>query len=594
MADKDKKVPGTNPNESVPDDAEGIGLDDVLRTAAQASGAASVASEFREELREGGSTGFGIALGFVTFMLGIALGIPLAFLAPSLVTEYGRFALAVIITVMFTMLLMLSVLFLLRERLWRMVFRRGEVELKRFAEPLSEVAVGAADRQPERATKAARTFVEMALARYAWVSTRRWLVASITGLVAAIAALSGSALLFEQNRLLRAQSGLLEIQNERILEQNTLLTTQTSLLDTQTQLAEADRSAQIGPQIVQLGAALAAERQAFLDADGDPDLFNLTNIKAATRSRIAAATLIARPYRYLAPRNANPLDDNSLIATALKGREEAVLDPSRVAQVDEFDRTELIERPVSPERGDLIALLVGNGLNDTELLTVVGADFSFAELRLEVLPGMSLRHARLSFADLSWMRIVSSRFGGAKLEHATIENAVVRQSDFSALTTDTRSPLFSMDGVDTLPAIMTGASFDRSVIVQSDFGGSVGIGMSFMDAALANASFNASSIPVADFSNAMILATSFEGALLQSVRLDNAIVFDATFLDKLDDEAASGTFVRERWKLEPIPAGTVAEHPRYAELTNHVDVAALIEQQAFRILRVQDDESKQP
>ncbi|MEO1747797.1 MAG: pentapeptide repeat-containing protein [Pseudomonadota bacterium] len=571
---------------------DGIGLDDVLRTAAQATGAAGAASEFREELREGGSTGFGIALGFVTFLLGIALGIPLAFMAPNLVTEYGRFALAVILTVMFTMLLMLSILFLLRERLWQMIFRRGEVELKRFAEPLSEVAVGAADRQPERATKAARTFVEMALARYAWVSTRRWIVASITGLVAAIAALSGSALLFEQNRLLRAQSGLLEIQNERILEQNTLLTTQTSLLDTQTQLAEADRSAQIGPQIVQLGAALASERQAYLDADGDPNLFSLANITAATRSRIAAATLIARPYRYLAPRNANPLDDNTLIATALQGREDAVIDPSKVTQVDNLDRTELIDRPVSPERGDLIALLVGNGLTDTEMLTIVGADFSFAQLRLEILPGVSLRHAKLSFADLSWMRIVSSRFGGAKLEHATIENAVVRQSDFSALTSETRSPLFSMDGVDALPAIMTGASFDRSVIVQTDFGGSFGIGLSFVDAAVANVSFDASSIPAADFSNAIILQTSFNGAQLQSVRLDNAIVFDGTFLDKLHDDAASGTFVKERWRLEPIPAGTVAEHPRYFELTNHVDVAALVERQAFRVLRVDADVSQ--
>ncbi|MEL6201163.1 MAG: pentapeptide repeat-containing protein [Pseudomonadota bacterium] len=593
MAGKEEQASGPITGDTGPTaDGDGIGLDDVLRTAAQASGAAGAASEFREEMREGSSTGFGIALGFVTFILGIALGIPLAFLAPSLVTEYGRFALAVILTVMFTMLLVLSILFLLRERLWQLIFRRGEVELKRFAEPLSEAAFGAADRQPERATKAARTFVEMALARYAWVSTRRWIVASITGLVAAIAALSGSALLFEQNRLLRAQSGLLEIQNERILEQNTLLTTQTSLLDTQTQLAEADRSAQIGPQIVQLGAALAAERQAFLDADGDPNLFSLANITAATRSRIAAATLIARPYRYLAPRNANPLDDNSLIATALQGREDAVIDPSKVSGVGDFDRTELIDRPVSPERGDLIALLVGNGLTDTEMLTIVGADFSFAQLRLEILPGLSLRHAKLSFADLSWMRIVSSRFGGAKLEHATIENAVIRQSDFSALTEETRSPLFSMDGVDALPAIMTGASFDRSVVVDTSFDGSFGIGVSFVDAALANTSFDAASIPVADFSNALIYQTDFAGALLQSVRLDDAIVLDAAFLDKLDDEAAPGTFVRERWALEPIPAGIVAEHPRYIELTNHVDVAQLVERQAFKVVRVEDDQGK--
>lgn len=417
------------------------------------------------------------------------------------------------------------------------------------------------------------------------------MVASITGLIAAIAALSGSALLFEQNRLLRSQSVLLEIQNERISDQTDLLRNQTSLLDTQTQLAEADRSAQLGPEIIDIGAALAAERQLFLDGGGSPDDFDLSDISAETRARISTASLLARPYRFLAPSNANPFDDNGLIAAALAGKNVSFTIENPFGEVSDSARTELIDRSVSPERGDLLMLLLNNQLTDTELLTIIGADFSFAQVRMEILPNISLRHARLSFSDFSWTRVVDAKFGGAKIEHATFENTVVRRSDFAALTATTASPLFAMGDLEFMPAAMTGMSFNNSVVVDTRFTNSFGTGMSFVEAAVANVDFSGTSMPVADFTDGLIYQTNFEGASLQQVALDGTIVFGAGFLDMLDEQAATGTFVRDRWELEAIDGSVVSEHPRFIELSNHVDLEELFALAPFRVVRVRTEET---
>ena len=96
------------------------------------------------------------------------------------------------------------------------------LQMELFARPLALVAERAAERDATGATAAARDLVALALARYAWITTRRWIVASLTALIAAMAALAGTALLFQQNRLIEAQSALLVEQNARVTEQSDL------------------------------------------------------------------------------------------------------------------------------------------------------------------------------------------------------------------------------------------------------------------------------------------------------------------------------------------------------------------------------------
>lgn len=66
---------------------------------------------------------------------------------------------------------------------------------------------GAVQRDPTAAVAAARELVQLAPARYSWVTARRWIVASLTALIAAMAELAGTALLFKQNQLLGCRRG---------------------------------------------------------------------------------------------------------------------------------------------------------------------------------------------------------------------------------------------------------------------------------------------------------------------------------------------------------------------------------------------------
>ena len=140
------------------------------------------------------------------------------------------------------------------------------------------------------ATDSARDLAELVLARYAWVSTRRWLMATITAFIAAIAALAGSALLFQQNQLLRTQIGLMEDQNTRIGEQN-------RFIQSQIELGEAQRSTSIVPEILELGSLIAQEVEQFNTAAGTSP--SIAGLSPSLRARIIAATVAARPYRYL-------------------------------------------------------------------------------------------------------------------------------------------------------------------------------------------------------------------------------------------------------------------------------------------------------
>ena len=517
------------------------------------------------------------ALIFLVFMIGIACGVPAALFLPTFLSDYGAAVLAIILGAMLFAVILMVILFIFRASLFRWLFRRSEVEISKFAGPLADVARHAAEKRVPEATQAARHFAELALSRYAWVSTRRWLIASISGLVAAIAALAGSALLFEQNKLLREQSGLLIEQNQRIEQQNTLI-------ETDIQLAEAERSAQMGPEVVEIGSLIGAERQAFMDAGNNLDDFGLNDLTSSTRSRIVAATLVARPYRYLAVRDANPRDPDSMYRTAFLKRPEILADPSMLKPQGASEI--LVPRAVSPERGDMLSMLFGNSILQTEALSFIGADFSYAEYRREELLGMSLKHALLAFSNFSWTRIIEAKFRGSQMDRAEFEHTVIRRSDFSSIPAAEVEKPFDAGDLDIWPTSMVGTSFAGAVLHRDDFTGIHSAVLDFTDAAIAECNFTRASLGGVIFRNAILFGNDFTDAVLLSADLEGAIVFEQTFLGQLAAQAQPSTFVPERWKLVPLPAAELADHPRYAELTNHVAETELIGA-VWRIERVE-------
>lgn len=157
------------------------------------------------------------------FGFGIAAGILMAFSGFGFLEDSAALIATVFLAALLVVMVLGVILFAARRMIWARLFGFAEVQIEELANPLASVAERAIAGDPAGATTAARDLVALALARYSWVTARRWIIAALTGLIAAMAALAGTALLFQQNQLLAVQSGLLVEQNARITEQTTLL-----------------------------------------------------------------------------------------------------------------------------------------------------------------------------------------------------------------------------------------------------------------------------------------------------------------------------------------------------------------------------------
>lgn len=517
-------------------------------------------------------------MAIVLFALGLMAGVPLAIFGLDIIIDNAQTIFTILLAI-FLILVVLAVLVMaFRQTLWSRMFRYGQVELDRFARPLSEVARFAAEQKVAEATNAAQEFAEMALARYSWVVTRRWLIASVTGFIAAIAAMAGSAILFQQNELLR-------VQNERITEQ-------TALLQNQIELGEAQRSTSIVPEILAIGAAIGEETARLMKDGRAGESFSDYELSSALRARIVAASNAARPYRYLRAELAHA-SDNAISAAALARRTDVPGAQALIARWQQAESTingtmsepgALIDRPVSPERGQLISLLYNTRVLETEYLSFAGADFSFAEVRLPLFAAMSLKHALLRYADFSTTSMRSITFSASFLEGARFRGAIIGDTDFGGIPyTGVEPPYEGSPDFPIWRTMLSGADFTGALIFNTSFDNINGLAIAFDGAVIVDADFTDANLAASTFRNALIGDLDFSGAHLNSIDFDGAIVFDASFLENLVQKAVPGSFNAERFILTPIDRETLAAHPR-AEDVERIDGTG--QAQAYRVERV--------
>ncbi|RYD88672.1 MAG: hypothetical protein EOP61_33120, partial [Sphingomonadales bacterium] len=131
-----------------------------------------------------------VGISIIVFFIGVVVGVPIANFGANVLVEYAGTVFAILFGIFLIIVVIAGAVALFRRRIWGVLFKRAEIEMERFARPLANVAKFAAEQRVADATDAARDLAELVLARYAWVSTRRWLLASITALIAAIAALA--------------------------------------------------------------------------------------------------------------------------------------------------------------------------------------------------------------------------------------------------------------------------------------------------------------------------------------------------------------------------------------------------------------------
>ncbi len=541
------------------------------------------------------SGGPGSAFGILVFAFGLAAGLMIAFAGTGLVEQGTGLILTIFLAALFTIALTGALVFLFRRQLMQKVTGVAEVQLETFAEPLARVAQGAIDRDPRGATLAARDFAQLALARYGWIATRRWVVASLTGLIAAMAALAGTALLYRQNTLIELQSGLLADQNTRIAEQTTLIVQQV-------ELAEAERNAAIAVEITGIAAGVgqAAERAAarFAPQGVAPDpvaalvnvLDPMTDLDRGLMLRIVSASRAARPYRFL-DNGLLPDDpgDKFRVAMATRAADLPAAWGRMVAAygwAEGAPEARLVDRPASPERGQLLQVLMFGGLRNLEVLNHFGLDLSFAWAPNSDLVMLTGQGARLSYADFSGSHLRGSDLGGAMLENSRWLRTWIEGSDFSAVAADRVRPPYPAQA-EPYPTLLSGADFSGAVIIDTGFRGATLTAASFRDALILRGDFRDSSLAAANLRGAVLVAADLTGADLKSVDLDGAILFAADPLAALTTAARPDSFRADRYKAEPVTLETVMAVGVVNRTLERAEVeAAAAGAPAFRLVRI--------
>jgi uncharacterized protein YjbI with pentapeptide repeats len=501
------------------------------------------------------STGFAIFF----FAFGIAAGLLLAFTGLGFLENSASVIAGVFLFVVLAVGLVGLIIFALRHRIMERLFGITEAQVELFAGPLTGVAEGAAERDPVRAIQSARRLIQLALARYAWLATRRWIMTSLTALIAAMAAFAGTALLFKQNSLIEAQTVLLAEQNQRIGQQNQLLEQQTRLAELQIELVEAARNAELAIEVNAVAALLgaAADREAETRgatlADGPAGLIPMIDpardLPRSTIFRIVSLSQGMRPYRFLEGES-TALDPNARVLQAMTARREDLpaLWERIVAQTgwrDPAQGPQLIDRPASPERGHLLRVMVQSGLRELDLLNHFGLDLSHAHAPGLDLLLVSARQARLSGADLSHAHLREVELAGAALDNARFLGSTLSGIRMAA---DAGG---AMPGL--LPAAnMTGADLSGALLAGSDLAGVEALGVIFDDATLVGVNLSGASLGASRLRGAVLADVRLEGADLRMIDLDGAIIIGPEPLAALSAAAQPGTFRADRYRAHPI------------------------------------------
>ncbi|MCC6007097.1 MAG: hypothetical protein JJU40_05420, partial [Rhodobacteraceae bacterium] len=132
----------------------------------------NAAEDLMPEIRGGG---FSTAFALMFFAFGIASGFLLAFSGLGFLEDSAGVVAGIFLVALVMVALSGMGLFLMRKPILRRLFGFADAQLEMFAGPLAGVAEGAVARDPDRATRAARELVQLTLARYAWLATRRWI-----------------------------------------------------------------------------------------------------------------------------------------------------------------------------------------------------------------------------------------------------------------------------------------------------------------------------------------------------------------------------------------------------------------------------------
>lgn len=253
---------------------------------------------------------------------------------------------------------------------------------------------------PRRAAATEAIFYRIAIAMLPGPATSGAGIAALIGLYFAWQA---NSLLDSQNSLLKAQTSLIEVQTEQV--------------QIQTALTEATRRASLNFELANILQGINEQASAAKTDE------QLTAIKLSNGlyGRIVALSRNLKPYRFL--------DDSG----------------------------KLIERPLSPERGQLLIAIHTSGVDMSPIARDV--DFTASDLERANLRGADLSDMVLSKSNLKGADLSKSSLRGTDLRDVDLTNASLKFSDLSMGSDDRSSYPGSLKGATLVGCDFYGAVF---------------------------------------------------------------------------------------------------------------------------------------
>ena len=285
-----------------------------------------------------------------------------------------------------------------------------------------------------------REFAQDDVRRAAATSAFLWRLISPSSLATGsvgVAAIVGLFIAYQANTLLRQANNLLEEQNLKVDKQNELLQTQNQKVEEQNMLAESSRRAGLIFELTAIFDRINEELNQLTlnkqqDAEGAPK--GAFPLKERTIGRIIALSRSLRPYRYL------------------------------------DDEGKLLQKPMSPERGQLLISLLASGV-DMKTIAQQGL-FSQAELRGANLQRADLRGADLRGADLRGADLLRAFLQRVNLQGGVLRGAFLYEANLQgANLTGADLPQANLPQADLRGAVLRGADLQRANLTGADLRG---------------------------------------------------------------------------------------------------------------------------
>ena len=378
------------------------------------------------------------------------------------------------------------------------------------------------DELPDRVSK--ETFAELS-AHIIWRITRIGMFAIMIGLIPLLVLVVQTIILRQQNKLSAQQNELFELQIKQLNKQNELISGQNNLFQEQNLLfSNQNQNVEKQNTLVEGQNQLVDNQNSLVSLQNN--LFdNQNQLVGQQNKRIEQQTELIEADRrsslvFLMSNIMDKVDEeiksaganDRVLSFEVIGRISALsqsLKPYRYLQNDQ-----LIERPLSPERGQLLLSLVNTQLDRNKTIPTLykNANFNFADLSEAYLEDAFLAGAKINYASLHFAKASNANLMGAKLAEADLREAHLQNCNLAEA--DLRHARFQT-------AELANSDFTGATAIYAQFDGADLTGANFLGAYLHNASFKDTDLTEVNFSGATLQGADLTGAVINDIKVDS-------------------------------------------------------------------------